>query len=88
MAKKKDKRTNDDLQNVTHKTKDRATRNPLKAGDELRFSGRVNSSCSSSDTHRLTLVTNNGEFTRLVMALHAVLVDLLYKYDLYIVIPI
>ena len=30
--KKKDKRTNNDLQNITHKTKDRVTRTPLKAG--------------------------------------------------------
>jgi len=33
--KKKDKRTNHDLQNITQKTKDRATRTPLKPGDEL-----------------------------------------------------
>jgi hypothetical protein len=30
--KKKDKRTNNDLQNITHKTKDRVTRTPLKPG--------------------------------------------------------
>ena len=29
---KKDKRTNNDLQNITHKTKDRVTRTPLKQG--------------------------------------------------------
>ena len=34
--KKKDKRTNNDLQNITHKTKDRVTRTPLKSGGELR----------------------------------------------------
>jgi len=34
--KKKDKRTNNDLQNITHKTKDRVT--PLKTGCELRYS--------------------------------------------------
>jgi hypothetical protein len=27
----KDKRTNNDLQNITHKTKDRVTRTPIKA---------------------------------------------------------
>ena len=33
MAKrKKDKRTNNDLQNTAQKTKDRATRTPLKPG--------------------------------------------------------
>ena len=36
--KKKDKRTNNDLQNTAKKTKDRATRTPPKAGDELRCS--------------------------------------------------
>jgi hypothetical protein len=32
----------------THKTKDRVTQTPLKTGGELRCSGRVNSSCSTS----------------------------------------
>jgi hypothetical protein len=45
MAKrKKDKRTNNDLQDITHKTKDRITRTSLKTGGELRISGRVSSS--------------------------------------------
>jgi len=39
MAKRK--RTNDDLPNIKQKTKDRATRTPLKTGGELRWSGRV-----------------------------------------------
>jgi hypothetical protein len=42
----------------TYKTKDRVTRTLLKTGDELRYSGRVNSSCSTSDTRRVNLVTN------------------------------
>ena len=42
----------------THKAKDRVTRTPLKTGGELRCSGRVNSSCSASDTRRVNLVTN------------------------------
>ena len=42
----------------THKTKDRVTRTPLNTGDELMCSGRVSSSCSTSDTHRVNLVTN------------------------------
>jgi hypothetical protein len=42
----------------THKTKDRVTRPPIKTGGELRCSGRVGSSCSTSDTRRVTLVTN------------------------------
>jgi len=33
--KKKDKRTNDDLQNTTQETKDRATQTPLKPGMNL-----------------------------------------------------
>ena len=42
----------------TYKTKDRVTRTPLKTGGELRFSWRVNSSCSTSSTRRVNLVTN------------------------------
>ena len=41
----------------THKTKDQVTRTPLKNGSELRCSGRVNSSCSTSGTRRVNLVT-------------------------------
>jgi len=53
--KKKYKRTNNDIQNITNKTKDRVTRTPLKTGSELRCSGRVISSCSTSGTRRVTL---------------------------------
>ena len=42
----------------THKTKDRVTRTPLKAVGELRCSGRVSSSCSTSGTRRVNLFTN------------------------------
>jgi hypothetical protein len=42
----------------THKTKARVTRTPLKTGGELGCSGRVSSSCSTSGTHRVNLVTN------------------------------
>ena len=42
----------------THKTKDRVTRTPLKTGGELMCSGRVSSSCSTSDTCRVNLVTS------------------------------
>jgi hypothetical protein len=44
------------LQNNIHKTKDRVTRTPLKTGDELRCSGTVSSTCSTSS--RVNLVTN------------------------------
>jgi hypothetical protein len=57
--KKKDKWTNNDLQNITHKTKDPATRTPLKTGGEPRCSGKVSSSCSTSDTRCVNLVTNS-----------------------------
>ena len=40
----------------TRKTKDRVTRTPLKSGGELRCSGRVGSSCSTSGTRRVNLV--------------------------------
>ena len=42
---------------VCYKTKDRVTRTPLKTGGELRCSGKVSSSCSTSDTRRFNLVT-------------------------------
>jgi hypothetical protein len=42
----------------TYKTKDRVTRTPLNTGGKLRFSGRVSSSCSTSDTRDVNLVTN------------------------------
>ena len=40
------------------KTNDRVTRIPLKIGGELRCSGRVSISCSTSGTRRVNLVTN------------------------------
>ena len=42
----------------TYKTKDRVTRTPLKTGGELRCYGMVSSSCSTSDTRHVNLVTN------------------------------
>jgi hypothetical protein len=57
--KKEYKRTNNDLNKHTHRTKDRITRTPLKTGNELRCSGRVVSFCSISGTRRrVNLVTN------------------------------
>ena len=41
-----------------YKTKDRVTRTPLKIVGEIRYSGRVSSYCSTSDTRRVNLVTN------------------------------
>jgi hypothetical protein len=57
--KKQDKTTNNDLQNTTQKTKDRATWiTSLKTRSELRCSGKVGSSYFTSGTLRVTLVTN------------------------------
>ena len=58
--KKMNKRTNNDLQSATQKTKDRATRTPIKTGDEFRCCGRVSSSCSTSDIRLLTLTTTGA----------------------------
>jgi len=44
----KTKRTNNDLQNITHITKVLVTRTPLESGGELRCSGWVSSSWSTS----------------------------------------
>ena len=42
----------------TYKTKDRVTRTPLKTEGELKCSGRVSSSCSTTGTRRVNLVTD------------------------------
>jgi hypothetical protein len=41
-----------------YKTKDRVTRTPVKTGGELRCSGMVSSSCSTSGTRRVNIVIN------------------------------
>jgi hypothetical protein len=59
MAKEKVQKDKQRSIKHTHKTKDRITRTPVKlGGGELRCSGRVGSSCSTSGTHRVNLVTN------------------------------
>ena len=57
--KKKYKRTNNDLQNITQKSKVRVTMNLTKIWGELRCSRRVGSSCSTSGTCHVTLITNS-----------------------------
>ena len=47
-----------DEQRYTQKTNDRVTRTPLNTWGELRWSRRVGSSCSTSDTRRANLLTN------------------------------
>jgi short subunit dehydrogenase-like uncharacterized protein len=42
----------------TYKAKDRITRTPLKTEGELRCSGRISTSCSTSGIRRVNLVTN------------------------------
>jgi hypothetical protein len=43
----------------TYRTKDRVTRIPSKNWGELRYSGRIGISCSTSGTRRVNLVTNS-----------------------------
>jgi hypothetical protein len=54
--------TKNDLQNTTQKTKDRATRTPLKTRDELRFSGMVNSKMMIMNLDQMTTggIHDNG----------------------------
>ena len=52
----KRKRTNNDIQNTTHKIKDRATGTSLKTRSELGCSRKVSSSCSTSRNRHATLV--------------------------------
>ena len=49
---KKYKWTNNDLHNITHKTKDRVARTTLNTGDENRCSGRISRSYSASCTRQ------------------------------------
>ena len=44
-----------DLQNPTQKNKDRAPGTSIKSSGEFRYSGRVISSCSTSDTRHATV---------------------------------
>ena len=57
--KKMYKRTNNDLQNTTQKTTDRATGTPLKSVGQLSCSWRISSSCSTCGARNLTLVTDS-----------------------------
>jgi hypothetical protein len=57
VQKKKYKRTNNDLQNI-HKKLKIEKHEQLKTWGELRCSRKVGSSCSTSDSRRVNLVTN------------------------------
>ena len=52
--KEKGKRTNNDLQNTTKKTKDRVTQTPLTSGVNAGTPDGNSSSCSTSGTRRFT----------------------------------
>jgi hypothetical protein len=58
MPKEKAKKDKQRSGKHTYQTKDRVTRTPLKTAGELRCSGRVSSSCSTSDIRRVNLVTH------------------------------
>jgi len=55
---KKDKRINNDLQNITQKLKAGSTRTPLKTGGELKCTGMVGYLNFICCTRRVTLVMN------------------------------
>ena len=57
MVKRKGAKDKERSTKHTHKTKDRVARTPLKTLDELRCSKRAGSSCSTSGTRRVKLVT-------------------------------
>ena len=56
---KRDKRANNDLQNITQKTKDRVTRTPVKNGNELRYSGMIS---RPSPSKKLSGIDNTMNF--------------------------
>ena len=62
---KKEKVQKDKRQSTkhTHKTKDRVTWTPLNTEGELRCSGRVSSSCSTSGTRRVYIRFDHDTFT-------------------------
>jgi hypothetical protein len=60
IAKEKVQKDKQRSRKHTYKTKDRVTRTPPKIGSEIMCFGRVNSSCCTSDTRRINLVTNQA----------------------------
>ena len=55
---KYNKRTHNDLQNTTQKTKDQVIRTQLKCGDELGCSGKAGIFFPTSGIRRVTLIAN------------------------------
>jgi len=58
MAEENDIKTNNDVQNITHKTEDRVTLTPLKTGGELMCSGMVSSDVCLSRLCFCTVLSN------------------------------
>ena len=56
------KLTNNNVETTTQRTKDQATRNPLKHEGELGCSERVSSSCSTCSTYGLVFETSIPTF--------------------------
>jgi hypothetical protein len=59
MTKRKSTKEETAIYKTYIQAKDRVTRTSLKPGGELRCSGKVSSSCSTSATHRVNLVANS-----------------------------
>jgi hypothetical protein len=64
MSKIERKRTNNDLQNIEPKIKDRVTRNALKSLSELGYSGSESSSCFTCDLFTYTGVQHDLHIRR------------------------
>ena len=60
MAKEKVQKNKQRSTKHIYKTKDRVTRTPLRTGGELRCSGRVGSSCFTSDARLRQVEHNHG----------------------------
>jgi hypothetical protein len=63
----------------TYKPKDPVTRTPLKTGGELRCSGRVGSSCPTSDTRHVNLVNMYNNPTVVEISIPAMVSCTRYK---------
>ena len=79
----KEKRQKDKQRSTkhTHKIKDRVIRTTLKNGGELKCSGRVGSSCSTSGTRRVNLITNLVNFNVPFFSTSPTLSSLLTKFS-------
>jgi hypothetical protein len=67
MAKIKGQKEINNIQNTTQTTIDREVRTPQQTGVNSGFSGRMSSSCSTSDTHRFANSMIHEEDRRTVL---------------------